>query len=88
MELYIADSAGNIMQAAPFKNAGWANWQRALLTDISLESGTMVTAGVKVSGGADDWGTLDDFALYAAAPQRIHIKSLNLARMSSFRQGF
>lgn len=63
MTLYIADSEGNIISSTDFTNMGWNEWQHPAVS-TELNAGEEVRIGVKIDGGADDWGTLDEFSFY------------------------
>ncbi|MCM1058060.1 MAG: arabinogalactan endo-1,4-beta-galactosidase [Firmicutes bacterium] len=67
MTLYIADSEGNEISSQEFTNMGWDVWQHPIVT-AQLNAGDEVRIGVRIDGGADDWGTLDEFSFYTGEP--------------------
>lgn len=68
MTLYIADAEGAVIASTDFTNEGWNVWQHPIVS-ADLKAGDQVYIGVKIDGGADDWGTLDEFSFYTGEPQ-------------------
>lgn len=69
IEFYLLDGNGNVLQSATAYNDGWANWQQTVIGGLQFAAGDTVTVGAKINGGQNDWGTIDDLALYPGSPQ-------------------